>query len=115
MNNGRISDRIIDAETTPEIHEIITKGEFYGMQTFDQSLVHLVRQGMVSVEDALHSATRPHDLNLMLQQAGVAVPNQAMIPNPAPSSPPLPNGRAAAFQMPQGVANMQTVTPMSGR
>jgi twitching motility protein PilT len=115
VNNGRISDRIIDAEATPEIHEIISKGEFYGMQTFDQSLVHLVRQGLVSPEDALHSATRPHDLSLMLQQSGIVVPTQAMMPEPPQGAPPLPNGRTVAFQTIPTAPNGQPSAPLANR
>src|SRR6266496_451332 len=37
VNNGRIADRIMDASRTAEIHEIIAEGDYYGMQTFDQS------------------------------------------------------------------------------
>jgi len=60
-------DRIIDAETTPEIHEIITKGEFYGMQTFDQSLVELVKSGAVAVEEAEFAASNRHDFLLSVE------------------------------------------------
>jgi hypothetical protein len=42
------------------------------MRTFDQSLLELVKVGEVSVEDAMEAASQPHDLQLMLQQAGLA-------------------------------------------
>jgi twitching motility protein PilT len=72
--NGRIADRIVDSNTTPEIAEIITEGEYYGMQSFDQSLCSLVRQGLVDVQNAMETASNPHDLSLMLEQAGIPVP-----------------------------------------
>ncbi len=50
----------------------MTEGEFYGMQTFDQALVRLVREGTVTVEDAKETATNPHDLMLALQAAQLA-------------------------------------------
>ena len=71
VNTGRIADRIINPETTSEIPEVMTKGSFYGMQTFDQALVELVKAGRVSVETALEAASQPHDLTLALQQAGL--------------------------------------------
>jgi twitching motility protein PilT len=71
VNNGRIADRIRDAHTTAEIPEIVADSAFYGMQTFDQSLLALVRQGLVTVQEAMSIATNAHDLGLMLEQAGV--------------------------------------------
>ncbi len=50
MNNGRISDRILDADTMSEIQQIIAEGSFYGMQTFDQSLLRLVQMGIVTID-----------------------------------------------------------------
>jgi twitching motility protein PilT len=71
--NGRVADRILEPRITSEINSIIAEGDFYGMTTFDQSLLRLVGNGTVSVADALASASIPHDLNLMLQQAGISV------------------------------------------
>jgi twitching motility protein PilT len=39
------------------------------MQTFDQSLVSLVREGLVTAEDASEAASNPHDLMLALKEA----------------------------------------------
>jgi Tfp pilus assembly ATPase PilU len=41
------------------------------MQTFDQSLLGLVRQSLITVDDALHASSQPHDFLLMLEQAGL--------------------------------------------
>jgi twitching motility protein PilT len=64
---GRVFDRIIDPEATDEIMDVIADGDFYGMQTFDQALVKLVRDGLVAEEDARHASTNPHDFNLALR------------------------------------------------
>jgi twitching motility protein PilT len=72
VNTGRIAERIADPEITAEIEEVIAKGAHYGMRTFDQSLLELVKVGEVSVDDAMEAASQPHDLQLMLQQAGLA-------------------------------------------
>jgi twitching motility protein PilT len=74
INTGRVAERILDANRTQEIEEVVAEGSFYGMQTFDQALVGLVKAGTVSTEDALESSSNRHDLELALQQAGVAVP-----------------------------------------
>jgi twitching motility protein PilT len=73
VSNGRIAERILVPELTSEIQEIIAQGSYYGMMTFDQSLLRLVQQDIVTVEDALEAASKPHDFGLMLEQAGLKV------------------------------------------
>jgi twitching motility protein PilT len=74
VNTGRVAERVADPDKTAEIHDVIAEGGYYGMMTFDQSLLSLVRQGQVTVEHALTAASSPHDFQLQLQQAGIAVP-----------------------------------------
>ena len=64
---GRVFDKISDASQTHDIEEIIADGAFYGMQTFDQSLLTLFAQGTVSRRDALATASNPHDLRLKME------------------------------------------------
>jgi twitching motility protein PilT len=69
INTGRVFDRIVDPNTTEEIIDVIADGEYYGMQSFDQALVRLVKEGLVAVDDARRASTNPHDFDLAL--AGV--------------------------------------------
>jgi twitching motility protein PilT len=69
VNTGRIAERISDPDMTSEIGEVIAESGYYGMQTFDQSLLELVSHGDVTVADAREAASEPHDFELMLQQA----------------------------------------------
>jgi twitching motility protein PilT len=71
VNTGRIAERIVNPDITAEIEEVIAKGVHYGMRTFDQSLLELVTLGDVSAQEAMEAASEPHDLQLMLQQAGI--------------------------------------------
>jgi len=64
--NGRVYDRILDPEATTEIRDIMAEGGFYGMQTFDQDLVKLTKEGIVTEDDARRASTNPHDFNLAL-------------------------------------------------
>jgi twitching motility protein PilT len=75
VNTGRVAERIANPEITAEIEEVIAKGDHYGMRTFDQALLELVKVGDVSVQDAMEAASEPHDLQLMLQQAGLSTPH----------------------------------------
>ncbi len=67
---GRVHDLISDPSRTGQLTDVIAEGEYYGMQTFDQALFAAVRSGEVSVKDALHYATRPPDLKLLLGAEG---------------------------------------------
>jgi twitching motility protein PilT len=69
VNTGRVFERIIDENATFSITDVIAEGEYYGMQTFDQALVHLVMSELVSEQDARDASTNPHDLMLALQRA----------------------------------------------
>jgi twitching motility protein PilT len=73
VNNGRVADRILDRTMTAELRDVIADGEFYGMQSFDQHLLSLVRSGIVSVDRALEVASNPHDIRLMFEQARIDV------------------------------------------
>jgi twitching motility protein PilT len=69
VNTGRIAERISDPAMTSEIGEVIAESGYYGMRTFDQSLLELVSLGDITIEEARLAASEPHDFELMLQQA----------------------------------------------
>ncbi len=67
---GRVQDLILNPNETGKISEVISEGEFYGMQTFDQALLGYVTAGQISEEVAMQTATSPHDFKLMLASQG---------------------------------------------
>jgi len=67
---GRVQDLILNPTETGKISQVIAEGEYYGMQTFDQSLLKHVSEGRVAEEVAMEFATSPHDFKLMLASAG---------------------------------------------
>jgi twitching motility protein PilT len=67
---GRVQDLIMNPEETGKITEVIAEGEYYGMRTFDQSLMHYVMEGKVAEDVALEFASNPHDFKLMLAAGG---------------------------------------------
>ncbi|MDQ1292308.1 MAG: twitching motility protein PilT [Actinomycetota bacterium] len=71
INTGRVSDAIVDPEKTFMMNDLIKEGAYYGMQTFDQHLITLVADGVVSVQDAMSTSTNPHDLTVDLRQRGL--------------------------------------------
>jgi twitching motility protein PilT len=67
---GRVRDMIINPEETGRLHEVISEGGYYGMQTFDQALLTHVQTGRVAMDDALKAATHPHDFKLLVSSDG---------------------------------------------
>jgi twitching motility protein PilT len=45
-----------------EVADAIRQGQYYGMQTFHQSLLKLYQEGHIKLEDALDSASNPEEL-----------------------------------------------------
>ena len=116
---GRARDMIVDPAQAGKLHEVITAGGYYGMQTFDQALFGHLKGGRVTVEDALRVASSPHDFKLLVQadgrrgttmedvasaqeQRGVP-PAGSPPPSPSPAQPPLapvPSSNDAPPQVP---------------
>jgi twitching motility protein PilT len=69
--NGRIQQAILDPLLTGDIDAIIADGEYYGMITFDQSLVNLISSGTIDLAEAMSTASNPHDLKVMLERRGI--------------------------------------------
>jgi twitching motility protein PilT len=92
LGTATIRDCIRDARRTPEIPAFIAQGAVqYGMQTFDQCLLALYRDGVVSYETAKDSASSPSDFDLKVRgiySGGetVAQPGSAKVA-PKPASP----------------------------
>ncbi|MBC7291603.1 MAG: type IV pilus twitching motility protein PilT [Actinotalea sp.] len=71
VNTGRTAEAIQEPYDNPPIEDLIADGEFYKMQTFDQHLFQLVRDGVITYDDALTVSTKPQDLTVQLRGAGV--------------------------------------------
>lgn len=73
VNTGRTAEAIIEPQENPPLTDLIKEGDFYKMQTFDQHLFTLVRDAVVTFEEALAVASNPHDLTVELRGAGIVV------------------------------------------
>src|SRR5436189_722507 len=68
IGTGLIRDCIREAKRTPDIPAAIAQGQVqYGMQTFDQCLLRLYREGLVSYETAREAASSPDDFDLKVR------------------------------------------------
>lgn len=65
---SRIRECIEDKEKTKEIHDAISKGySTYGMQSFDQSIMELLRHGHISYDEAMRQASNSDDFALKVK------------------------------------------------
>jgi twitching motility protein PilT len=109
---ARVREMIEDKDRTKEIPDAISQGhQTYGMQTFDQSLMSLLRQKIITYDEALRQATNRDDFALRVSGISAtsdskwddfeskqgAGPAAAPPPPPASSAPsnPTPIGRIA--------------------
>lgn len=68
ISTGYVRDCVENKEKTKLIRDAISQGTSqYGMQTFDQSLYLLYRNGLITLEEALRRATNPDEFKLKIQ------------------------------------------------
>jgi hypothetical protein len=97
------------------LERIMSEGEYYEMQTFDQSLLALYRRGLVEREAALSAATYAPSLRLELEQVDRTKGDGATTRAPglptAPSQAPPPVGPPMALPPPAGVVPAPAAVP----
>jgi twitching motility protein PilT len=59
--------KLIEENNISEISNVMKQGQYYGMQTFNQALIKLFKDGQVKLEDALSAATNPEELMLAVR------------------------------------------------
>ncbi len=133
LATGRVRELIEDKDRTKEIPDAIAQGHVaYGMQTFDQSLMGLLKQGLITYEEALRQATNPDDFALRvsgisgtsdsrwdgLEKAdGQGATPGAARPAPVPAAggpprpPPVPGQAVARIQPAQVAAKPGAAAP----
>ena len=68
LNTARVREYIEDKDKTRKIREAIAQGFVsYGMQTFDQSLMSLLKENLISLDEALRQASNPDDFALRVR------------------------------------------------
>ncbi len=91
ITTATMRDCIENKEKTKLIRDFIEQGySQYGMQTFDQSLFFLFKQGLITLEEALRRTTNPDDFKLKIagvhSTADMAAEQMESVSNPGQSS-----------------------------
>ncbi|OFZ10844.1 MAG: hypothetical protein A2Z20_03800 [Bdellovibrionales bacterium RBG_16_40_8] len=71
INNKRVAELIADPKRTGDIRKVIEDSQTpWGMRTFDQSLMDLISQGVITYEEALKSSISPE--NFATRYSGIS-------------------------------------------
>jgi len=68
VSTARVRECIIEKDKTTEINDAIGRGyTTYGMQSFDQSLMFLLNESLITYEEALKHCSNPDDFSLRVK------------------------------------------------
>lgn len=82
VNTATIKELVIENRISG-IKEALEQGEYYGMQSFEQSLAGLYKDGKISLDDAAGMASNSHDFKLRLRQLGIDASTEGQAPTEA--------------------------------
>ncbi|AWN23121.1 type IV pili twitching motility protein PilT [Deinococcus irradiatisoli] len=71
INTPLISEFIRDEQRTHEIKDALIEDNIRGMHTFDQSLLELYRQNLITMDEAGDNATSPNEFKVMVTRSGM--------------------------------------------
>lgn len=72
IGTQKMSEAIAAGADEATVEALMREGEYSGMQTFDQALLGLYQDMVIGVRDAVSAASRPEDLRIAMQHAGMA-------------------------------------------
>jgi len=95
VSTPTVREYILDPDKIPMLHTLVGEGVTqYGMQTFDQSVLALLREGLISEEEALRNCNNPNELSLKLK--GISATSDRTWQSVESSSPEEPAAPAGA-------------------
>ena len=71
VNTPLVQDYIRDENKTALVKDAMMEDNIRGMHTFDQHLVELYRHSLITMEEAMESASSPHELRMMITRQGM--------------------------------------------
>lgn len=67
LHNHRVQELLSDPKKTYSLKDVMEQSRSIGMQSFDQSLMDLYKQGRITKEEAIANCSNPRDFQLRLQ------------------------------------------------
>jgi twitching motility protein PilT len=123
ISTARVRELIEDKDRTKEISDAIAQGhQTYGMQTFDQSLMLLLKQKVITYDEALRQATNRDDFALRVSGISATSDNkwddfEGKNPSGPATAAPSPPGQSprTTSQPPMPIGSMAQVTSPGAR
>jgi len=78
INTPHIAD-LISEDKINEVHESMAEDKMYGMQTFDQHFVELVKNEIITPEQAIQNADSKNNVRLALKSIGASTPESSSV------------------------------------
>jgi twitching motility protein PilT len=72
-NNERVQEWILGGEDSSQLLDIMKESEFFGMQTFDQSMLKLVVARAIELPTAIPHARNVHEMRAKAMAAGISI------------------------------------------
>jgi twitching motility protein PilT len=67
ISTAAVRDYLLDSEKTSAIHDLVEDGTQYGMMSFDQSIMRLYKEGMISFEEAMNQCSNQDDFDMRVR------------------------------------------------
>jgi len=67
ISTAAVRDYLLDSEKTSAIPDLVEDGTQYGMMSFDQSIMGLYKDGMISFEEAMNQCSNPDDFDMRVR------------------------------------------------
>ena len=67
VNTAAVGDCIVNPDKFSNIPELIEGGKQYGMQSFDQSIMKLYKQGLINLDEAMKNASNRDDFDMRVK------------------------------------------------
>lgn len=87
LNTATIKEFITNEGETSKIKDAIEQGDYYGMQSFDQSLIKLISEGEIDQDQAMAMAANAHDFKLKVRQLGMTPAGASALGGSQPEGP----------------------------
>jgi twitching motility protein PilT len=90
--NGLVAEALADADGASRLERLMSEGDYYGMQTFDQSLLKLYQRGLVDRATVLAHATYAPSLQVdieRIERMRVSGDGGSAFGGPVPTGSPL--------------------------
>lgn len=72
VGSQKVRDAVSTGADPAVLEKLMSEGDYYGMATFDQALLHLYNEDQVTLDEALDRCSHPEDFRVAIAQGAMA-------------------------------------------